>query len=281
MRQRQQSEPMVARAFAHEALRSPWWRMQRYRPTVQVEIGGHEVGAMVASHSYPVEGEVLPETWVLSLHPDRATERSVLHELAHVLAPRFELCGGLVTPVPAHGPHFAGVYVEMLGELSRREDPSELVGALEAFGVNWFSPDGWRAATARSLAIEQDLIDGRQFHVPIRRNHFGAALRRCREDLGLTQAQLGRRAKTTAAVVKRLETSGEVTPEDRLPALRVAACSRVDPVFLKEVIGLGWDDGELEKVRSLAPEWTAVIDEMEELVRRRPPWWESAMQPRG
>jgi transcriptional regulator with XRE-family HTH domain len=254
--------------------------MQRYRATVRVEISGHEVGDMVASHSYPLDGEVMPAAWMLSIHPERATERSVLHELAHVLAPRFELCSDIVTAVPPHGPHFAGVYVEMLGQFSRQEDPTELVAAMKAFGVRWLSPDEWRGATAQSLSIEQDLIDGRRFQVPILRQHFGAELRRCRVDLGWTRAQLGRRAKATAAVVTRVETGGVVAPGDRLLALRLAACSGVDPVLIKEAFGLGWDEGELTELRALAPEWAAVVDEMDELLRRRPPWWEPAPQER-
>jgi hypothetical protein len=267
---------MAARAFAAEVLSSPWWRMQRYRPVVQVDLGGHEVGDMVASHSYPLDGEVLPTAWVLSLHPDRATERSVIHELAHVLAPRFELCDDLVQPVQPHGPEFAGVYVEMLNHFSRREDPADLIDAFGAFGVAWLPPDEWRNATARSLSIEQDLVDGRRRRVPVRGHHFGIELRRRRAHLGWTPARLGRQAQVVATEVTRIETLAEIQPEDRLPALRLAACVGIDQVLLKDVLGLRWSEDELEELRVVAPAWAATVDEMNEVLRRWPPWWETS-----
>lgn len=99
--------------------------MLHYRPRVRIELGGHSESIMVASHVSPEDGEVLPKSWLLSLHPERATERTILHELAHTIAPR--LCrnpDGTTSYLTSHGPGHAGPYVEMLQLFSATRVPS-------------------------------------------------------------------------------------------------------------------------------------------------------------
>jgi hypothetical protein len=267
----------LCRTLIRDITRSPWWRLLRYRPQIKVLVGGHEENGLVASHSYPVGTEVMPDTWMIDIHPDRATERTVLHEMAHMIAPRFKRdSGGRIVALHHHGWLWMGSYVEMLRAFSRQEDPEPLLQVMTAYGLEAASPDQWRDAVTASLALEQRVADGLEevFIQPTR--HFGAAVQRARLRNGLTAARVARRVGVTAAVIHKVE--GRGAPPDTLDrlALRVAVAAGMDPVAMREIHGINWEyRDDVDEMTRINPEWIALVKEMKAVGERLPPYWEA------
>lgn len=206
VRQVMRTDFALAVVIAQQIIRSPWWRMLRYRPTVRIEIGGHEAGGMVASHSYP-SVNLLADEWTLSLHPERSTERGVIHELAHVVTARYTTDRtGEIVPVTHHGTYFAGAYVEMLQEFSDQEDPQPLLEALTDYGVRPAPPDAWREALSASLRIEHDLLEsGTPPPSEIALPSFGARMTQLRQESGRSRQALADQLSCAPARLRTLE----------------------------------------------------------------------------
>ena len=231
---------------------------------------------MVMSHITPQDdSEVLPASWTLSVHPQRATERTVIHELAHAVAPRFHrLPDGPLQRAPLHGKQFAGVYVEMLGEFSVVEDPSELIDAMTHFGVQWATPEEWRTAVIASLALEQQLADGQlvdDYEPP----SLGRALRQARTEAGWSELDLAARAEVPVGLVRDTETTTlhRSTPDE----LRMAVAVGLDPILLTEQLGfsLPYDTTDRIVLTKVNKSWTDLVENLNQLAAERPSWWEA------
>lgn len=267
----------LSAGIAQQILSSPWWRMLRYKPAVRIELGGHEAGGMVASHSYP-NARLLADQWTLSLHPERATERSVLHELAHVVTARYTTDQtGAIAPVTHHGTYFAGAYVEMLQEFSSLEDPRPLLDALTDYGVRPAKPDAWRAALSASLQIEHSLLESGMPPPPeIPLHSFGARMAEIRRESGRSRQALADQLGCTSARLRTLE--GQPTPptsrDGQQLAVRAAIAYGMDPIEMTEIYKLTWDRALACEWAALNPRWAELLDQLNELLVRRPPWWE-------
>lgn len=278
VRQRMRSDTAAAQRIARAVMESGWWRMLPYRPEVRIELGGHSEGIMVASHVSPEDGELLPRSWLLSLHPDRATERTILHELAHTIAPR--LCrnpDGTSSYLTSHGPGHAGAYVEMLRRFARHEDPQPLFEAMAHFDVNVPTPDAWREQLTISLEIEQAILAGEEPAPERALPYLGSILKRGREERGWTKADLARRLSATIPTIKRIENSiaAPKAAPDAEVALRAAVLMDADPIQLTDQLGfqLHYDE-QLEQLRALNPGWVALVERLNELKARRDNWWD-------
>lgn len=277
IRQRMPSNYDRARLIARQITSSAWWRMLPERPTtIDIELGGHEVGGMVASHSYP-RTSLLPTEWVLSLHPDRSTERTVIHELAHTIAPRFTTSlDGATLPISHHGPLFAGVYVEMLQRYSQLEDPQPLLEAIDDYQVHPCLPDAWRAAVASSIDIERALLATGAAAPTDPPDIFGASLIQARTTTGQTQAALAKLLGCRRSRLNVLE-SMPVPPTHgtaREFAVRAAVAYGMDPIEMTEIYHLNWSADAATEWPHLNPRWAAHLEDLNDLLTRRPPWWQ-------
>lgn len=278
VRQPGPSSVPLARTLVAKVTGSAWWRLLPDKPTVRVVVGGREVGGMVSSHITPDVSELLPLSWTLSLHPERATERTVLHELAHTITARLAWDDRRQpVAVSPHGPGFAGAYVELLGRFATREDPAALLDALVGFGVTWEAPEVWRQGTADSLRVEQALaaagVDPPTFVQPF--SHQLAAARRA---LGWTQKHLSAVAGCTPVQVGRLERSyiGAPGGRDADAALRAAAAVGMDPILMIHQHGFPRPNPDtIRHLRTINPGWAGLLDQMDDLTRRMPPYWET------
>jgi transcriptional regulator with XRE-family HTH domain len=278
VKQRMWSNSGSARRIADEVMNSAWWRMLPYQPRVRIESGGHSEGNMVASHVSPEGGELLPDSWLFSLHPDRATERTVLHELAHTIAPRVGRSDdGATSYLTYHGVWYIGAYVEMLHEFSQHEDPRPLLDALAHFQVEVPEPGAWRVALATSLEIERDVLARREPEPGRTPLALGSVLRLGRKERGWTQADLARRLSSTVACIQRIENSigAPSSPRDSDVALRAGVLLNTDPIQMAEQFDFRWSyDHELEQLRQLNPEWVVRVEELNNLKAQRGNWWD-------
>lgn len=277
VRQVMRTDFTLSVGIAEQILRSPWWRMLRYRPAVRIEIGGHEANGMVASHSYP-NARLLADEWTLSLHPERSTERTVIHELAHVVTARYTTDQtGAIIPMTHHGAYFAGAYVEMLQEFSSIEDPQPLLEALTDYGVRPVQPDAWRASLSASLRIERTLHESGTTPPPeIALHTFGARMAELRRESGRSRQALADQLGCTPTHLRTLES--KPTPPSsgnhRVLAVRAAIAYGMDPIEMTEIYKLTWDRALACEWAALNPRWAELLDQLNELLVRRPPWWE-------
>ena len=279
IKQRTQSSPNAAQALADRVMGSAWRRMLPYGPRVRIELGGHSEGGMVASHVSPEGGELLPNSWLISLHPDRATERTILHELAHTIAPRLGRApDGTTSFLTHHGPGYVGAYVEMLQRFSKHENPQLLFDAMADFQVAVPAPDAWREQLLISLEIERAILAGDEPEPDRRLPFLGSILKLGREAHGWTQADLARRLSTTTASIKRIENSitAPESAKDADVALRAAVLVDADPIQLAHEHGFRWSYGEeLEQLRSLNPGWVELVEELNAVKTHRANWWDA------
>lgn len=217
IKQRMRPNVGMAQQMARDVMSSSWWRMLPYRPQVRFEIDDHvDSDGMTTSGIRPEDGEFLPTSWLLELHEQRATERSVLHELAHVMAPRLERnADGSIGFVSYHGPGFAGPYVEMLQRFSRREDPAPLFEAMADFEVHVPGPAEWRERQAASLALERGVLAGDEPE-PVRKPPLlGSIVKTSREERGWHRLS-SRAGSARASRLSAVSRTRSLCPEDQV-----------------------------------------------------------------
>lgn len=280
VKQQMRPDTTVARQIAREIMASSWWRMLPYRPAqVRIETAGRKENGMVVSHIVPQDREFLPESWLFSLHPARATERTVLHELAHVMTARLALdTNSDLSRVGFHGAAFAGPYVEMLQRFSRRDDPEPLFEAMHDYGVQVPAPGDWREQLVTSLGLEQAVLSGHRPVPVVVPPVLALLIRQGRASHGWSPEDLAQRVAASPESISRVEDSISRPQDaaDAAVALRAAVLLGADPIVLSHTHGFSWD-GQLEQLRELNPEWVELVEHMIDLKARRPSWWEKPL----
>lgn len=295
-----------ARDLVERAQASAWWRWNvRSEVRVNVELAGHEAGGFNNSYSRPNDDP--PTSWTLSLHPERLFEMEVLHELAHTIAPRWTYAG----PTPEghlpehrelahHGPEYAGMRIAVAREFARSGPLEQLLDNYEHFKVNVTSWEDVQAAMRSTQLAEDDLVRVRDSHpegavvLAMLRRHtnstpadLGPTLAVARHFARLkngrrpTQAWVAEQISTlipcTARMVSKVENLN-VSPTDERTyqvALCIAVLFNVDPVRAQWQLGLDRDEWDLPlaDLAKLNQPWAALVEEMNDLIRTRPPRW--------
>jgi hypothetical protein len=295
--------------FAVEVMSSPWWVANvDYEVEVVLKVDGHAFddpeGPVIGSHAQPHRPWPGRRTrWTVSIHEAMLTEVSVLHELAHCIAPRFAYdpdarTAGQHQVLHSHGAQYAGTLALLVDEFASGVPRGAMGEALGHFGVEVPDLAGYRAGVRESLRAEDEVFElAAQFETnlgvsPVFRGpdpmaslpfgtYLGLARRRTRRRLpGWSQDRFAARISEVTPCSRRdigkIETLEE--PPTDLRTLTAAACMAVlldvDPIYMRYqmgldpfTLGLG-----LEELRRLNPAWANLVADLDRRARTRPPW---------
>lgn len=293
----------AARTYLTEIQRSRWWRWNVRDDVLIVLDGlGNDVDGQVNSFCRPNDDP--PTSWTISMHPQQLDAYHLLHEVAHCIAPRIRQArpGAIGSPleeIEYHGREFAGVRLALTEQFAGAEVAAELVTAFEHFKSPVMP---WADVL---VALEESRVAEAQYARAKAADPYGMrSLRRAgshhsRADLGPVlnvarfMARIGenRRRPTQAQVADLVSTvipcsARDVSTIERLQgppstkrryqvALCLAVLFNLDPVKAQFQLGLDREEWDipLEQLALINSDWVEVVQELDQLVRGRPPRW--------
>lgn len=302
----------AARALVTRVCRSSWWRQQIGPvPALRVKLSGRDTpDGWMESWAAP-NRDLCPDAWVLHIHPRMLNPVVVLHEVAHTIAARMtgelhQIRRGRVSwlRLHQHGPEFTGAFAELLARFGTGSNHADLADAYRHYEVPVMDLEQVLAARAHSDAVEQAVAEvleqaDREYAATAAASQQGGArptpwipdiewgwwlrsARRWRPGVAtVSQVKLARAIspveRCTARDVAAVETARQPPTDPRLRRIAMAAVAvlGLDPIWARTEVGLvRWECGiELDELESVAPDWVATVNHLNELAEARPPLW--------
>lgn len=299
----------AARTLLRRVTRSRWFR-DRYphAPRITVRLTPDVVTPDGAIKSFAQgNSELQPTAFAIHLHPRMLSPLVLLHEVAHCIQPRLKgdirmVRRGLLAfgARARHDDAFTAILTELVTEFGTGANHTDLASAYAHYEVPITSAEAIPGLVIQGLELEahlKDLHARRASEVervvpdrprdwipsPLWGFHLAWA-RRHPQGGGqpVSQAALASRisiiqpcTSRDIRAVERMEQLPIPLPQRRI-AMGIAAALNMDPVWARTALGLArWDCGvSLEELRLVGPDWTTLVEHLNELLHKRPPRWD-------